>query len=72
MVESDGICPNWRSSEARHQRRDRVGIGAGKLRRHLNGRKIDLRQWRDGQTHEAHDAGEKHGEAQQRRRPPAG
>ena len=52
----------------RDERRDRVRVGAGQLRRDLDGREIDLRQRRDRQLPIAEDAGEQHRDRQQRRR----
>ena len=43
-----------------------VGTGAGKLRRNLNGRKIDLRQRRDRQSRIGDDADEQNADHQQR------
>ena len=63
-----GIWPSWRSSGAGDEVRHRVGIGAGQLRRHLDGREIDLRQRRDRQVHIAEPAGEQRRDGEQRRR----
>ncbi len=51
-----------------HQRGDGVGIGARQLRRHLDGREIDLRQRRDRQPPVAETAAQHHRDAEQRGR----
>ena len=50
------------------QRGDGVGIGAGQLRRDLDGREIDLRQRRNRQPPIAENAAEHHRDAEQRSR----
>jgi hypothetical protein len=49
------------------ERRDRLGVGARKLGRHLDGRKVHLGQRRNGQQPVAEDAAEHHRDAEQRR-----
>ena len=50
MSASDGIWPNWRSSEAVTSEAIVSGLAPGQLRRDLDGREVDLRQRRDGRA----------------------
>ena len=71
MLDSPGICPNCRSSDA-VIRVDHSGrAGAGKLSGDLDGREIDLRQRRQRQCVIAQQPHQQHRDRQQRSRKPA-
>src|SRR5262249_45487302 len=57
--------PELALERRRHQRGDGVGVGARKLCRDLDGRKIDLRQRRDRQPPVAEQSPEHHRNAEQ-------
>ena len=68
QIRERGNLPELPLQRRGHQRRDHVGARARKLRGHLDGREVDLRQRRDRQPEVSEQPAQHHRDPEQRRR----